>query len=258
MAGRRRGESGPLYFLSYRSSREKELRPVSQWLIASGGVAGTRWVPPGVLALPNELMLPFEWFELMMAIWNELESCQAFVYLDSPDYTASVWTSLEQIGWRALVDDPQVITVSGSNGRYAAVRRTLAPMDRSEKRLWRQLRKNLEPFAVISSGRGFIPYRGRKPSTNHYLLPCIICGEYSLLPKREVEHAARVSGQAACAQPGCSSPYILTEVGSRNRIRYRRPIVAVPAVKSTQVPPRPLTTNELLHLYAGTWPPRFA
>ena len=114
----------------------------------------------------------------------------------------------------------------------------------------------LEPMGAAKTSHLMVPNRGAKYATAYYLLPCRVCGGYSLLPKKAVESLAKKSGVIKCAQPACRADHRLGRVGRFNAMRYRVPIVAVP-LSSQRVPAlRPLTVEEIMHMYEnGKQPP---
>jgi len=248
--------TGPTAFLSYRGEIYQYVAPVRQWLRSTGLAGDAIFMRPEELALDHELMLPFEMFELMLAIWQRMEKCGAFVYINSQGYLSSIWTTLEVTGWRFLASTANGYAIGSGQQGYVAEPVSFHPMPSGEKRLWRQLRVHLEPMGVAKKSHLMIPNRGGRYATSYYLLPCRVCGEYSLLPKKAVESLAKKSGVIRCAQPACQADHRLKRTGRFNAMRYRVPIVAVPLSSRRAPSLRPLTVEEIMHLYSnGKQPP---
>ena len=251
----RRGE---VAFLSYARTMIRDPRPVGTWLTESGWFAGVHLVKPDSdrLAQENELLMPFEYFELMFAIWDgSMAKCDGFAFIDNQggDYLKNVWTNMELHGWRYMSDSLTAVRVSVS-GRYSAQEVSLHPMSREEKEWWAHLYRNLKPHALTSSSHFDAPYRGGRLSRKRYLLGCTVCGEYSLIPKAVVETAAKGNGVVHCAHHKCGAAFRVVSQGRKDEIRRRRPIISQPLTGGGGRP-RPLTVDELMALYADRNPP---
>lgn len=191
----------------------------------------------------------------MLAIWQRMEKCDAFAYINSQDYLSSIWTTLEVTGWRFLSDAPTGYAIGSGQQGYIAEPVPLSTMPAAEKRLWRRLRVHLEPMGAAKTSHLMIPNRGGRYATAYYLLPCRVCGDYSLLPKKAVESLAKRSGVVGCAR-ACRADHRLERAGRFNGMRYRVPIVAVPLPDRRAPFLRPLTVEEIMHLYSnGKQPP---
>ena len=198
--------------------------------------------------------MPFEYFELALAIWDAMEEYDTFAYLDSRDYWESVWTNLEVAGWRFLSSPPTAVRVTvGRNGGYSADEVSLPAMSRAEMNSWTEIRRNLRPYALQTASRDSI-YRGGKLSRKRYLLPCLACRQYSLIRKRTIEDAAKSNDIVNCAR--CGTSYRIASEGKYSKIRSRTPIVAKPLSRSSNDEPRALTVEELIHLYTRENPPQ--
>jgi hypothetical protein len=250
------GPIGRRAFISYRGRYYGQVRPVGNWLRGGGLIDDVSYVQPQALAADYELLLPFEVFELIMTIWQRMEKCDSFVFLNTPDYLASIWTTLEVIGWRVMSRAPIAYAVALDPAGYRCDPTGVVPMPAPEKRLWIRLRAHLEPMGAVSRSHLLIPNRGGRFATDHYLLACRVCGEYSLLPKRPTERAAKRGEVVTCAQPTCVARHRMGKVGRFNGIRYRVPIVAEPLTDRRAPSMRSLQVDELMQLYVdGRHPP---
>jgi hypothetical protein len=241
--------TGKLAFLSYRGSVQKSVEPVSNWLVHEMKlVEGVTFIKPEKLALDYEIMMPFECFEFMMAIWGVIEDCDTFVFLETGDYFQSVWTNLEVTGWLFFAESPIGYAVgSDTDGQPIVTPVEWPAMPRESKPMWSQVRSHLSPFAMLRHRQAV--YRGGKFATKHYLLACRVCGEYSLLPKQLIESKAKKHGDVHCAHRRCRALHIVKHEGEYNRFRYRAPIVAIPHTKERAPNLRWLSSDELLQLY---------
>jgi hypothetical protein len=127
-------------------------------------------------------------------------------------------------------------------------------MSQPDKDLWAHIRRNLRPYALQNSSHVDAPYRGSKLSRKRYLFPCSACREYSLIKKQTIEDAAKSKAVVNC--PRCGVSYGIASEGKYSKIRSRTPILAKPLSRSGDKGPRPLTIDELMHLYAQRHPPR--
>jgi hypothetical protein len=245
-----RNRIGNLAFLSYRGSVKEAIEPVSNWLAyETRSVDNVTFIKPEKLARDYEIMMPFECFEFMMAIGGTIEGCDTFVYLNSEDYFQSIWTNLEIMGWLFFTRSPVGYSIgSDSIGSYTLDQVQWEPMPENSKPLWSQIRSHLEPFAMLRHRDA--PYRGGQFSRKHYLLPCRVCGEYSLLPKKLTESQAKRRGEIRCAHPRCRAVHSVKYEGDYNRFRYRVPILAIPRSEDRVPYLRPLSSDEMLQLYA--------
>lgn len=243
------GGIGKLAFLSYRGSVHSSVEPISNWLVHEVGlVEGVTFIKPEKLARDHEIMMPFECFEFMMAIWGVIEDCDTFVFLATEDYLQSVWTNLEVTGWLFFADAPVGYGISSdAEGQPTLTPVEWEPMPKESKPMWSQVRNHLSPFAMLRHRQTV--YRGGKFSTDHYLLPCRVCGEYSLLPKKLVQSQAKRRGTVRCAHQRCRAVHDVRQEGDYNRFRYRVPILAVPRTHERVPHLRWLSPDELLQLY---------
>lgn len=218
--------TGGVAFLSYVQIMSPHIRPVGNWLTKSGLFAGVRYVKPDDdrLAQPNELLMPFEYFELVFAIWDRsIDQCDSFAYIDSRDYLNSVWTNMELHGWRYLSDSLTAVKVSvherGRKYYYSADEVSLNPMGKGEKEQWAHLYRNLKPHALMTSSHFDAPYRGGRLSRRRYLLGCTTpkCRQYSLIPKAVVETAAKGNSIVHCAH--CGAAFRVVSEGRMDEIR---------------------------------------
>jgi hypothetical protein len=251
----RRGE---VAFLSYSRTMISDPRQVGNWLTESGWFAGVHLVKPDSdrLAQENELLMPFEYFELIFAIWDgSMAKCDGFAFVDNEnrDYLKSVWTNMELDGWRYMSDSLTAVKVSVRGRRHSAEEVSLHSMTRAEKDMWEYLYRNLKPHALTTSSHFDAPYRGGRLSRKRYLLGCTTCSQYSLIPKAVVETAAKGNGIVYCAH--CSAAFRAVSEGRVDEIRRRRPILARP-LNDGGKRPRPLKVDELMALYADRNPPQ--
>jgi hypothetical protein len=245
------GKLGTNIFISYRRSASSRLPAVRNWLVSDGLFKYSTIIKPdhARLALDHELLLPFEFLELMVAIWDEMQACDTFGILNSPDYLQSVWTNLELTGWRAIKPGGRAYSLElDPGGRYSYTPVSLEPMTKNERELWGIIRNRVRPFALLSSPKWSFPYRGSRLARKYYLLTCLVCGQHSLLPKGQVESRARTNGVMACAHPECRAPHQIRKSGSFNWVRSRRPILAVPVSSRRTESVLPLLASDLLSL----------
>jgi hypothetical protein len=210
-------------FLSYRNQSIPHLKPAANWLWKSGRFSSIMFIKPDDerLALKNEILMPFEYFELVLAIWEKMEECDTFAYLDSQDYLESVWTNMELAGWQFLSDARTVVRVTvGRRGDYSADEMSLSPMSQPDKDLWAHIRRNLRPYALQNSSHVDAPYRGSKLSRKRYLFPCSACREHSLIKKQTIEGAAKSKAVVNC--PRCGVSYGIASEGKYSKIRSAR------------------------------------
>ena len=156
---------GKMAFLSYRGEFYPHVAPVRQWLRAAGLTDDAIFMKPEELALDHELMMPFEVFELMLTIWQRMEKCDTFAYINSQDYLSSIWTTLEVTGWRFLSGTPTGYAIGSGQQGYIAEPMSFSPMPSAEKRLWMRLRMHLEPVGAAKASHLMVPNRGGRYAT---------------------------------------------------------------------------------------------
>jgi hypothetical protein len=172
-------------FLSYRQAAVSDVGPTKDWLVKTGRFDTVVSVKASNerIALSNELLLPFEWLELGMGIWQIIEECDSFAFLNTEDYLESFWTSMEVIAWRFYRRNPIAYSMGGSPGRFAMSEVSFNPMGKAGREWWLHVYDNLMPYATLRRSRWASVDRGGRYFRKYYILPCTSCGEYSLLAK---------------------------------------------------------------------------
>lgn len=190
-------------FISYRGVHHKLAQSAADYLIAQGFCDGYLLIPPAKLSQPGELLLPYEYIELMEYILDGMfRKCSHFFYLNTTDYWESYFTQAEVIQWRRHNDRPIAYAIgTDTNGRFVlsdAI--ALQPMDSSERKMWASLSVGIAPSYQHHRNPGF---QGGKFNRNCFLLPCRSCGEHFLASQKVVY--AVLKRQTAIICPHCES-----------------------------------------------------
>jgi hypothetical protein len=235
---------GKTVFISYRGRHYGLARRLAEFLRARGACDRIVLVPPFSLTADSEVLLPYEFFELMEPIIDEIARADAFVVLPY-DYFGSYFTQAELLQWRRFAKSPKVWGAEPSDdGRFQLTPFELDSMPYDAKALWASIstrvNKRMNGRTVAIWGRY---------ARNCYLIPCRHCGEHILATKKVVEPLASSGGAFAC--PHCGDPVRLGELPLRGNY-YRKPIVLR---DEERTPMRPLGDDELKHLLVSDDPP---
>lgn len=235
---------GKTVFISYRGRHDSLAQQLAEFLRTGGACDRIVLVPPFSLTADSEVLLPYEFFELMEPIIDEIAKADAFVVLPY-DYFGSYFTQAELLQWRRFAKSPKVWGAEPSeNGGFQLTSFDLDPMPYETKALWASIstrvNKRMNGRTVAIWGRY---------ARNCYLFPCRHCGEHILATKKVVEPLASSNGAFAC--PHCGNAVRLGELPLRGNY-YRKPIVLR---DEERTPMRPLGDDELQHLLVSDDPP---
>jgi hypothetical protein len=241
---------GQQIFLSYRGQSSIEAERLRDWLLCNQDCQSAILFPRNVLTSEREMLLAFEYFELIEVILDELAASQTFVLLDEPGYWSSYFTQIELTQWRRLSKNnpPQVYQVRGverdgrpTQGQWVQ----LEPMTSEQKCL----------FAGISAGTSrrmqrlsHLPFTAWSTyARNCFLVCCAGCGEYLLLSQNVVYRALHNGESISC--PHQKPHYGSKQIGIREEASqgnfYRKPLIQE---QSGTKEPHLLSDWEIIHL----------
>lgn len=241
---------GRQIFLSYRGHSSMEAERLRDWLLGNEYCQSVILFPRNSLTSEREMLLAFEYFELIEVILDDLAASQALIFLDEPGYWSSYFTQVELTQWRRLSthNPPQAYQVRGveSDGRPTHGQWVqLEPMTGEQKRL----------LAEISAGTS---RRMQRPShmpptawstyaRNCFLVCCAGCGEYLLLSQNVVYRALHCRESIACPhqKPHVGSKQISIREEIRRGNFYRKPLIQE---QSGSREPRLLSDWEIIYL----------
>ena len=228
-------------FISYRGAYYEHANAIRHWLIGNGYCKNVVLFPPNSLSIYGELLMPYEYIELMEFILDRLSRCDAFVFLNTPDYSNSYFTQAEILQWRRFRDNPMVFPIGQNVDQYVIGQGIqLVPLTLSEKRLWANLSVNIARSYQGKFNPGFY---GGKHNRNCYLMPCGICGEHFLIGKKATSLTLRGEYRIVC--PHCNNSHFRILEGNQMGTFYRNPII----VEQEFIRPlRVLETSEVLDL----------
>src|SRR3954454_13305148 len=87
-------------FMSYRGCDYTPARNFAHTLTESGTFDSITIVPPERICRDQEVLLPYEYFELMEFITDSMCNCDSLIIFDSGSYWQSYWTQMEIRQWR--------------------------------------------------------------------------------------------------------------------------------------------------------------
>jgi len=197
-------------FISYRGRDHRLAESVAQRLVDSGFADRAVLVPPNRLSEANELLLPFEYFELMEFIVDEMHDCTHFVALNRGDYWQSYWTQAEVGHWRQLHRRPVVHQVAaGPRDDLALDAGTeLDPLPKAESSLKSRI-SFIASRRVQNNTRG-ATFTGRY-AKSCFLVPCGSCEKHFLATQKVV--CTAVGSAIYC--PVCGAPLRIKEMAAK-------------------------------------------
>lgn len=237
-------------FISYRGAYYEMAASAAQHLQAAGYCDNYFLVPPGKICEPGELLLPYEYVELMEHILEGMfRKCNLFFYLNTPDYWQSYFTNAEVTQWRRHNDHPIAYAIGHDQlGRFVlsdAIR--WDQMDSSERRMWANLSVGIAPSYQHHRNPGF---QGGKFNRNCFLLPCRTCGEHFLASQKVIYSVLK--GQIGLSCPHCGSQdFHFVERNHMGNFK-RRPIILN---QSNNHSIRVLHNQEMLQMLISNTPP---
>lgn len=231
---------GKNVFVSYRGRYYEAATALGQWLVDNGYCESLAIFPPNSLCARNELLLPYEYVELMEFILDRLARSDAFVVLNTPDYQDSYFTQAEILQWRRFKDSP-IVYLAGHDGKDIQLQAApLASLEKDQKRMWANLSVSIARSYRGKMNPGFV---GGKYNRSCFIFPCGNCGEHFLATKKAIYKA--LSGNFKIACPHCGNDrFKISEAGARGNY-YRKPILLEQDYKTSL---RILEPGEILSL----------
>ena len=233
---------GKQVFISYRGKYYSQAEAVGQWLIQSQYCIDAILFPPNSLCERNEILLPYEYVELMEFILDRLAKCDAFVFLNTGDYQDSYFTQAEILQWRRFNNNPVVYPIGSTEKGAFLLGETLhlETLTKNQKKLWAGL-----SVSIARSYRGkFNPgFYGGKYNRSCYLIPCGNCGEHFLASKKAINSTLEGNLKIAC--PHCGNGQFRFSQGHNMGRYYRKAIILEQEFKTSL---RILEPNEILSL----------
>jgi hypothetical protein len=237
-------------FISYRGDYHKLAESAAQSLRAAGYCDDYLLVPPGEICEAGELLLPYDYIELMEHILEGMfRQCNLFFYLNTEDYWQSYFTNAEVTQWRRRNDRPVAYSIGQDHtGRFVLSNAIhWLPMDTNERKLWASLSVGIAPSYQHHRNPGF---QGGKFNRNCFLLPCRSCGEHFLASQKVIYSVLKGSFGLQCPHCG-SQDFHFVERNYMGNFK-RRPIVLS---QSQKHPIRVLDNQEMLQMLVQNTPP---
>ncbi|HEX9937156.1 MAG TPA: hypothetical protein VGB15_08530 [Longimicrobium sp.] len=250
---------GKTVFLSYRGKHFDDAVRLREWLVGQGMCRDVVLFAPNVLCAPNEVLMPYEYVEIMGTMRDMISRCNAFIFLNSRDaatgaldYAQSYFVQTELLQWR-LYRTPPVVHAAEvlANGGFALQGPgSLEEASKLEKKLWAGIAVSIDRSQRSKFNPGFM---GGKLNRNCYLVPCERCGEYFLVTKKKMAAVLRDGGNVVCP---CTRDHQIrfVELGQRGNF-YRKPIVIASETGTNPRGMRLLGADEVASLLVHDDPP---
>jgi hypothetical protein len=233
---------GDIAFISYRGDHAEIARALAERLVDENDKQcnSVIFIPPGRICAPTEVLLPFEYFEVMEFILDAYYNCNAFIILEDKRYWSSYWTQMEVLQWRRFTKD-QSMYIARPIGKSAQIveKRKLPPIARETHR-WlahislgtnrrmRRLSPDAQPFG--------------RYARNCFLVPCDGCKRHFLVSQKKAYSSLAEKSSISC--PYCNHVSALREAAEHGNF-YRKPIMLLEPV-SDVTPPSEEILNALL------------
>lgn len=221
------GQLGKKAFISYRGSSYAAASALREQILSQRLWDSVVLVEPQALSSADEILLPFEYFELMEFIYDQLYNCDGFVILDTGNFWESYWTNEEVRQYRRFSDTRAcyVARLDGAGRPQLVERGVFEPLSDNAKRLLARISVGTNR-RIQASSRG-ATFWGR------YARSCFVipCGEPQsagravrlfLASQKLVEAATR--GEQTIRCPYCGRPVQVAQ-GPQRGTFYRRPVL---------------------------------
>lgn len=217
------GFIGKQVFISYRGSYYKQAMLLKDALVQHGYCNQAILFPPNSLCAENEILLPYEYVELMEFILDYLAHTDTFIYLETSDYWNSYFTQAEALQWRRFRDVPVVHSaqVDWRGQIFLGEQMRWETLNKSQKKLWASISVSINR----SMGRGHLmpPTAWGRFAKHCFLLPCGVCGEHFLVSQKAIYRALKNLFEVEC--PHCGNNHFrFSELPKRGNY-YRKPII---------------------------------
>jgi hypothetical protein len=205
----------------------EQARALAASLMRDGACRSVVLVPPNRICHARELLLPFEYFELMEFITDRMHNADAFVVLGCDDYWTSYWTRMEVLQWRRFTNRPRIwlAETAGAGTARLTGSADLESLPGFDKRLW--------AHAAILSNRRMQGPRTLNPTGRYakscFLVPCATCRRHFLASQRYTYAQLRASRPLACPHGNCAGRVGVSERPSIGTF-YRNPVVLTSAL----------------------------
>lgn len=219
---------GNRVFFSYRGYYYSQAKAAAQRLLDNRYCDEVVLYPPNSLSSAGELLLPYEYVELMEFILDRMSRSDAFVFLDSidnegnHDYTNSYFTQAELLQWQRFKDNPVVYPVDGGAQGLPGRGVQLDPLTKNQKKLWAKL-----SVGIARSYQHHMnpPFATGKYAKNCFMIPCqrLTCGEHFLASQKAVYSTLKGQFQIVCPHCGNGQFYFREEAQKGNF--YRKPVI---------------------------------
>jgi hypothetical protein len=151
--------------------------------------------PPESILPSNSMLMPFDYLDLMVNLYERLDRCDAFVRFNM-EGADNYWTLLEQTMWRWLSNEsPKEYRIASTgNGYSCSGPFDLDAMDYDEKHLLSRIKRFLRPDA-----RPHGPFMNfGRYARQSFLLNCPSCGNYFVISRKAAEQCAKKKVELTC------------------------------------------------------------
>lgn len=211
-------------FLSYRnylSSDYENALKAKKYLMEYHNYVDVHLFRPNSLCEQGELLLPYEYYELMGWIRDRIAECTAFYYLETPNYTDSYFTQAELLQWQAYRNNPVVYGIKPHGNSFVVGSEIpIGDISNDQKQLIAHFAVSIDRSQKSRFNPGFV---GGKFNRNCFLIPCGNCGEHFLASQKFVYNVLRGAERLSC--PHCyNTNFRVYEMNKRGEF-YRKPII---------------------------------
>lgn len=212
---------GKQVFISYRGYMFNHANFLKSWLEENDCCKNAILFQPNSLCAKGEILVPYEYIELMEFILDYLARSDAFLFLNTDDYFDSYFTQAEVLQWRRFENKPVAypIDIDDKNQLSFGEKIAWATLTDNQKKLWAKIsvgiNRNMQNHATLT-------YWG-KFAKNCFLIPCGNCGEHFLVSQAAVR--ATLNGNFKVVCPHCDNPNFAFHEESQRGNYYRKPVV---------------------------------
>lgn len=244
-------------FISHRSYDRDKARELRDGLLSNNISTRVILWEEESLCRNNEQLTVHDYFEAIERIKRSMETCTAFLYIDSPVFFNGYFTSAELLQWRRIHDKPYVYRVWKGEGNFLYEKVELVPLTKREKSQISFVSYWSSSDRLYDTEGGAMMDSWGKYAKECFIVGCCACGKYYLMTKKKMDKYVLTQLSAIC--PHCNQYHakFTWDLKGKKFFGNRIPILINPLVRKI-ADHEPLSVEDVIDLLnAKKLPKRF-
>lgn len=244
-------------FISHRSYDRDKARELRDGLLSNNISTRVILWEEESLCRNNEQLTVHDYFEAIERIKRSMETCTAFLYIDSPVFFNGYFTSAELLQWRRIHDKPYVYRVWKEKGNFLYEKVELVPLTKREKSQISFVSYWSSSDRLYDTEGGAMMDSWGKYAKECFIVGCCACGKYYLMTEKKMDKYVLTQLPAIC--PHCNQYHakFTWDLKGKKFFGNRIPILINPLVRKI-ADHEPLSVEDVIDLLnAKKLPKRF-